>query len=169
MEKMIYVISDTYFGRFASAKDRGIEPDNHNQTLIDKWNSIVKPNDIVWHLGGFAWDVLSAEEAITKLNGTINIIMSPVDEQFRDVFNIHGVVSYKGYFELTGHNIVLSHYPMVDWPGKEQDIYHIHGGNKEYRAELHKEKRFNVNCELWSLGPVSIESLKEVTELVNKE
>ena len=169
MEKMIYLISDTYFGRFTAAKSRSIDPEKHNQQLIDNWNSIVKPTDIVWHLGGFGWDVLSTEFAIPKLNGIINIILAPTDECQKDVFHINGIPTYKGYFELTGHNVVLSHFPMVNWPGKDKGTILIHGCDKEYKAELHKELRFNANCELWSLGPVSLKSLKEVNELVNEQ
>ena len=166
MEKMIYLISDTYFGRFTSAKNRSIDPEKYNQQLIDNWNSIVKPDDVVWHLGGFGWDVLSLEAVLIKLNGVINVIMAPTDECQKDVFHIHGIPTHKGYFELTGHNVVLSHYPMVNWPGKDTGTMLIHGCNKEYKAELHKELRFNVNCDLWSLGPVSLKSLKEVNELI---
>ena len=111
---MIYLTSDTYFGRFTSAKDRSIDPEKYNQELIDKWNSIVKPTDIIWHLGGFSWDLLTAESVIPKLNGIINVIMAPTDECQKDVFHIHGIPTHKGYFELIGHNVVLSHYPMVN-------------------------------------------------------
>ena len=46
---------------------------------------------------------------------------------------------------------------------------HLHGNNKEYKSDLNKEKRFNVNCDLWSLEPVSLESLKEITEMVKEQ
>ena len=110
----------------------------------------------------------SAESIISKLNGTINIIMAPTDEHLKDVFHIHGIPTYKGYVELLINTepCVLSHFPMVSWPGKENKTFHIHGGDKEYKAELHKELRYNVNCELWSLGPITFNSLKEIKELI---
>ena len=165
---MIYVTSDTFFGRTALAKQRGFssaqEMDNE---IILNWNEKVKPSDIVWHLGNFGWDVISSEEALVRLNGTINLIPSEIDENINDVLRIQGVGKYTGYKIIESINCVLSHWPLADWPGKRNNnSLHLHGGDKEYKSELMIEKRFNVNCDLWSLSPVSIESLNEIKEMV---
>ena len=55
MATMIYVISDTFFGRSSKAKDRGFADTQEMQnSMIEKWNSKVNKNDIVYHLGNFA-------------------------------------------------------------------------------------------------------------------
>ena len=38
-----------------------------NETLIENWNSVVIPEDVVYVLGNFAWDPTTAEETLTKL------------------------------------------------------------------------------------------------------
>jgi calcineurin-like phosphoesterase family protein len=135
--------------------------------LIENWNEKIKPNDIVWHLGNFAWDVIAGESALQRLNGQINLIQSETDMSMNDMFNVQGVNKFQGYFISEGHNCVMSHWPLVDWPAKRtKQSLHLHGSDKEYRSQLQIEKRFNVNCELWSLGPVSLESLNDIKNMV---
>ena len=172
METMIYVTSDTHFGRHKAAKRRGFDNvDDMDQSMIDKWNSKVSENDIVWHLGNFAWDIISAENALMQLNGSINLVMSEFDLGMQEIFANQNVIQKHGYYVLETKGCVLSHWPMVNWPAKNHSTptMHIHGNNKEYKSDLNKENRFNVNCELWSLEPVSLESLKEVTQMVKEQ
>jgi calcineurin-like phosphoesterase family protein len=42
-----------------------------NSTLIKNWNNKVKKNDVVFHLGNFAWDPVTARKVLKKLNGKI--------------------------------------------------------------------------------------------------
>ena len=168
MAKMIYLISDTFFGRTSIAKERGFSTvEEMNNQLIQNWNDKVKPKDIVWHLGNFAWDIISGETALQNLNGTINIIQSEIDMTMENIFEFQGVLKHDGYYILESQNCVLSHWPLADWPGKRtNNTLHLHGGSKEYKSELMIEKRFNVNCDLWSLSPVSLESLNDVKDMV---
>ena len=172
MAKMIYTTSDTHFGRHSVAKNRGFDSvDDMDQSMIDKWNSKVNENDIVWHLGNFAWDIISAENALTQLNGQINLIVSEFDLGLKEIYDTHNIVQMHGYYVLESKGCVLLHWPMANWPAKNHDIssMHLHGNNKEYKSDLNKENRFNVNCELWSLEPVSLESLNEVTQMVKEQ
>ena len=167
MGTMIHLISDTFFGRTSLAKQRGFSSaEEMDNQIIENWNDKVKPDDIVWHLGNFCWDVISGENAIQRLNGNINIIQSEIDICFNDMFSIHGINKFQGYFILESDNVVMSHWPMADWPAKIKDSLHLHGGNKKYKSELMTEKRFNVNCELWSLGPISMHALNDIKDMV---
>ena len=168
MAKIIYVISDTFFGRSSLAKARGFSSSEEmDAVLIKEWNDKVKPDDIIWHLGNFAWDIIAGENALHQLNGNINLIQSELDEGLSEIYQIQNIPLFKGYVIIKSLNIVMSHWPMYDWPAKyENNSMHIHGGDKEYRAQLNIENRFNVNCELWSLHPVSINALNETKDMV---
>lgn len=70
---MIYVIADTHFSHNNIIKycNRPFEnTSSMNQYIVQKWNNIVKPNDIVFHLGdvgfGFKEKLIPL---ITNLNG----------------------------------------------------------------------------------------------------
>ena len=65
--------------------------------------------------------------------------------------------------------LVLSPWPLKNWPGKKHNVLHVHGGDKRYKANLNTELRFNANCDLWSLAPISLESLLEVIETFNEQ
>jgi calcineurin-like phosphoesterase family protein len=167
MAKMIYATSDTFFGRSSYAKERGFNSvEEMDQAMIDKWNSKVNEGDIVWHLGNFGWDVISIENALMQLNGTINLILSEYDKASQEVFKLQNVKTFEGYYIMESKNLVLSHWPMTIWPAKYSSVksMHLHGNDKELKANLDIEKRFNVNCELWSLGPISVDSLIEIAE-----
>jgi len=167
MATQIYFISDTFFGRTSLIKDRKYSSVKEmNRSIIDKWNSVVTNDDIVYHLGNFGWDIISTEEALHELNGKINLIPSPYDLRNINLFKLNNINLIPGIFEIPSRGCVLSHYPLKDWVGKDKDILHIHGGNKEYKADLEKELRFNANCELWSNTPISIDALKEVVNMV---
>ena len=56
----IFVTSDTHLCheniiKFTDSSGNRIRPFNNiwemNETILQHWNSVVKPNDIVWHLG----------------------------------------------------------------------------------------------------------------------
>ena len=73
--KDFFITSDTWFGRpqilqianRLSFKDI----DDMNDKLIKNWNKTVKKNDLVFHLGNFAWDPNTARNVLEKLNGQI--------------------------------------------------------------------------------------------------
>ena len=67
--KDFYITSDTWFGRpqilqIANRKFKDIEA--MNTALIKNWNKKVKKNDVVFHLGNFAWDPTTARRVLKK-------------------------------------------------------------------------------------------------------
>jgi len=167
METMIYVTSDTFFGRSSKAKERGFKDAQEMQIeMIKRWNNQVRREDIVYHLGSFAWDLISTETAFMHLNGTINLIGSPYDNATIETLNIFKGVHkiHKDIHVIESLDCVLSYWPLRTWPCKQQGSLHIHGGDKRFKANLEKESRFNANCDLWSLAPISLDSLLEITK-----
>ena len=70
---MIYIIADTHFSHNNIIKycERPFsDTQEMNNYIVEKWNSVVKPNDIVLHLGDVGFGL--KEELIpliTSLNG----------------------------------------------------------------------------------------------------
>jgi calcineurin-like phosphoesterase family protein len=76
-----WIISDTHFGhrnildfepcRLTQMRIDGYNADEHDQWMIDTWNATVKPDDVVLHLGDFAFKpgyyTKEFEEAYEKL------------------------------------------------------------------------------------------------------
>ena len=62
MEPKIYITSDTFFGRrnIIEIANRPFKDlDEMHAVMVNNWNSVVTDNDIVYHLGNFAWTPIS--------------------------------------------------------------------------------------------------------------
>jgi calcineurin-like phosphoesterase family protein len=113
MNNRVFIISDTHFGHnkicdfekdarpFASVKE-------HDDALVDRWNSVVNKNDTVWHLG----DVLFGEHSFTvlgRLNGIKHLVMGNHDH--------YPILRYAAYFnKILGcvkmRDCIFTHVPI---------------------------------------------------------
>ena len=170
----VFVTSDLLFGRQKAAEDRGFETaDEMEKALIEGWNLVVGPNDLVYHLGNFSWDPISAETALPYLNGKIVFGSGMYDRHMGDISSVA-----LGKHSLLKHSInvlrdipvskkkkadaVMSYWPLIDWPGKENGIMHIHGGL--IASNLDDGHRFCVSCDKWSLKPVEFDVLFDIAK-----
>ena len=161
----IFFTSDTFFGRKTTALKRGFtSTEEMEEVIIENWNKKVGVNDIVYHLGNFAWDPVSAEYSIIHLNGRINFIGGSYDKHMSEISLVkagrHHLLPAISY--IPKESIVLSHWPLMDWPEKENGSLHIHGGS--IKSNLENELRFNANIENWSMTPVDLDVLKDIIE-----
>jgi calcineurin-like phosphoesterase family protein len=161
----IFFTSDTFFGRTLKAKERGFSTSEEmDDILIDNWNQVVGDDDIVFHLGNFSWDPISAEGAIIHLKGNIRFVGGSYDKHLSGVSLIqigrHHLLPLISY--IPKQKMVLSHWPLMDWDDKDQDTLHIHGGKLHHNLE--DGYRFNANCDKWGLKPIELETLKDIIE-----
>ena len=83
-EVNIWFTSDTHFNhnniiRFCNRPWNTVE--EMDKALIENWNSVVKPDDIVFHLGDFAFAPNSKWKTLLQaLNGKIYLIVGNHDE-----------------------------------------------------------------------------------------
>jgi len=100
-----------------------------NEFMIKKWNEKVGDNDIVLHLGDFAFKG-RAREIRNRLNGTIILIRGNHDYNLTEG---EGFIIVDG--SLTIGNKILSHRPLEIIPEGFINIFgHIHH-NKAYSGE----------------------------------
>ncbi len=172
--KDFYVTSDTWFGRehiLQIGKDRNQFADvkEMNRHIIKQWNKVVKKDDVVFHLGNFACDPNTAETVLSQLKGKIYFIVGNHDDALIDVFeNFKNVVIIEDQIlTLPMHDVVLSHYPLRDWGGKESGTLHIHGHSIfNNLTDLSVERRVNICTDHWGLKPIKISTLKD---FINEE
>ena len=171
--KDFYVTSDTWFGReqilqIANRKDFKDIKDMNN-SLVKLWNKTVKKDDVVFHLGNFAWDPHTAETMLRKLNGKIYFLLGPSDEALLDVYEEFksAVILEDQILTLPMHDVVLCHYPLRDWGGKESGTLHIHGHSLfNNLTDLASERRVNICTDHWGFKPIKISTLKD---FINEE
>lgn len=152
----VYFTSDLHLGhasiiRFAGAHGRqGTNSVEHDEWIIDSWNSIVRKRDLVWVLGDVAMGRPGTKESpgegwnnlakVAKLNGTKKIILGNHDdmpiEAYMKYFQVmRGMDRYKGHW--------LSHSPMhpVELRGRKNVHGHVHHNS------LDDERYINVCVE----------------------
>jgi calcineurin-like phosphoesterase family protein len=134
---MDYFTSDTHFGHANVIKycDRPYKDQwEMNDALIKNWNSVVKPEDLVFHLGDFGFmNPPSLVKIVWRLNGTICLV--PGNHDSRQLLNkLYEIPQTKlvveeRYKELSfnSRKIVLCHYPIESWNNMSHGSIHLHG------------------------------------------
>jgi len=101
-----------------------------NETIIERWNSCVKPGDMIYHLGDFGFANPNKLESVMKrLNGQIYYITGNHDHALRNKHLSKYFVWQREYTEIKVDNrkICLFHYPITEWNGAHHGSLHFHG------------------------------------------
>jgi calcineurin-like phosphoesterase family protein len=108
-----FVISDTHFNhrniiRYCNRPFVTVE--QMNQQLILNWNSVVSPEDTVWHVGDFGFGDLSSING--QLNGHVHLIQGNHDSSV--TWNSFNFASRQRWqlLELNGLRVLLTHFPV---------------------------------------------------------
>ena len=165
----IFVTSNQQFGRNGAidAYERPFSSVNEmNFELIDRWNSVVSDEDMVYVLGNFAWDPESAEIAVKSLHGNIVFLNGEYDNAIEEIIEIMDSESfsflYNSIEELPELNVVLSYWPLLDWPEKNKGSYSVVGHpDKKYQTN-HKTNVINCACDFWNFKPIEITKTLEL-------
>jgi calcineurin-like phosphoesterase family protein len=117
----------------------------------------------VFHLGNFAWDPITCENVLKKLNGVIVFLRGNADEI---LFEQDVLISQESILSLKHFDVVLCHYPMKNWPGKETGTIHFHG-HELYNNETTLVKGcnvVNVCTDFWDFKPVKFSAIKNIID-----
>lgn len=166
----VWFIGDTHFGhsnilKFSEARRHFKDIDHHNQTLIENWNSIIKPNDKVYHLGdvSFGRDNL---RHVRKLNGNKTLIMGNHDKYSVEEYIHFGFTKVVGCMKYM--EFVLSHIPIHPEMFEYRWEYNIHG-HIHMKGKYTLDSRYvNVNACVRDLMPVSLEQVRREAKPVDK-
>lgn len=108
------------------------------EDMIQNWNRVVMPGDVVFHLGDFAFcGSQKLKELTNRLNGDIYLIMGNHDykmfssEASKRLFE---AVVPQLSIEVDNQKIILNHYPMLTYAGiwRNEPVWqlfgHVHSG-----------------------------------------
>lgn len=131
-----------------------------DKQIVDRWNSVVQPEDVVWVLGDFAFrNERAAENYLKVLNGTKHLVIGNHDSE--GTMTAPGWASIQPYAEIAeaSRKIVLCHYPMRVWNGSHRDSWmlygHVHGRLKPARNTL------DVGADANDFTPLSLSQITE--------
>lgn len=169
----IWFTSDHHFGHknIIPYADRPLETlEEMNKVLIEKWNSKVKKNDFVYHLGDFALCNTSfLNKILDQLNGNVFLIKGNHDDTALKCKNRFEWI--KDYHEMKVEDsdatkgkqmIVLMHYAMRVWNkshyGSWQLFGHSHGNLPDKETSL----SFDVGVDCHDFYPISYNEVKVI-------
>ena len=154
----VFITSDTFFGRKKNAKERGFESaEDMNLTMAANWNKKVAEDDVVIHLGNFAWTPNDVEEMIEVLNGNIIFMLGDRDQALITIAEGDESINIIQDQIAVHEDIIISHWPLEAWVGKDKGKYHFHGHVEAgLKTDLKKMLRVNACCDNWSLAPIEI-------------
>lgn len=131
-----------------------------NEVLMEKWNSTVGKNDIVWCLGDICLgDRNYIPELVSKLNGRINLVMGNHDTRNVKFYMDSGFHRVYDRPVLINGMIVLSHEPL-EWV--QEPMFNIFGhvhDNPIYKT--FSRSGCCVCVERHDYAPISWKTLKE--------
>ena len=154
--------------------------DQMNQWIIDKWNSRVQKNDIVYMLGDFSFiNTNITRKFLEKLKGNKHLIWGNHDKSLKGLENyfescsdIKDVVFKQSSFPFLQEDVaaVLCHYPILAWNGRNYGSLMIHGhshGNLDDFNIQSKELRVDVGIDS-KLADYDMVSLEQIYEYMKK-
>lgn len=179
-----FVTSDSHFGHntmttWENMPRRFIFENSHemNKKLIDNWNSVVGKDDIVYHLGDFAFtSPKNAREILFSLNGQIHLIKGNHDK-WKDLKKINAdnkfasISDYKEIkYSLKGveYHICMMHFPIFSWNRKMYGSIHFFGHCHNKLVMPGKCCDVGVDTDLANFYPINIENAIEYTNTLEK-
>lgn len=134
------------------------------EALIENWNSVVKPNDLIFHLGDlFFSKAKRAEELAKRMNGRKILIQGNHDHYSKSKYkNVLGFDVYQHYFF---DDLLFSHHPQHEIPLRvainsgllKGNVHgHVHSEIEGLDQSIYK----CVSVELTDYKPIHIEEVK---------
>ena len=159
-----FYISDLHFGHTNCLKFDNrpwFTIEEHDKALIENWNKVVSPGDIVYILGDMFW--CRTQEAIRildQLNGQ-KILIKGNHDRCHDTQFIKRFVKITDYLEVDdeGRNIVLCHYPIPCFKNHYYGWYHLYGHvHNSFEANMMEHCKTEMTdlyvkpCEMYNCG-----------------
>ena len=178
-ESQVFFTSDTHFGHSNIIKycQRPFNSAEHmDEVLINNWNEVVSPQDIVFHLGDFCFG--SDKEWIKilqRLNGTKYLILGNHDlkkiansNQIKDYF---ADINMQMRLVVDKQKMLLNHYPFLCFEGGYQNVWQLFGHvhSSKHSTGLDKERlvhlfptQYDVGVDNNNYRPVSFAQVSQI-------
>ena len=178
--EQVFFTSDSHFCHEAIIKycERPFKSvEEMNEAIIENWNSVVGPKDIVFHLGDFGLGPSEKlKDIFQRLNGEIYLIMGNHDfRQTKGVLSMFREVHLEMLIEVEKTKIILNHYPMLCFSGSNRsDVWqlfgHVHtrektAGYDAVRLQYLLSTQYDVGVDNNDFTPVSFGQIQRIIQI----
>ncbi len=136
-----------------------------NETLIKNWNSVVKPRDMVYHLGDFCFgkDDYTFDLYFKQLNGLIIFIKGNHDKlAWRNKHKFFASSDFGREIEVDGQKITLCHYAMRVWDKSHYTAWDLYGHSHGSLPDDPHALSIDVGVDCHNYTPISFEQVGEI-------
>jgi calcineurin-like phosphoesterase family protein len=139
-----------------------------NEGMITNWNAMVRPGDLVYHLGDFAFTTPEVATKIARrLNGQKYLVFGNHDKRLRKEpdFLKHWIWA-KDFAEIKvgDQKIVLCHYAMLTWNQSHRGSWNLHGHSHGSLPDDPNANRVDVGVDCWDYQPVHFDTIKSLMD-----
>ncbi|WP_225883039.1 metallophosphoesterase family protein [Sphingomonas aliaeris] len=157
---MIFFTADTHFGDHRTINIQR-RPFNDvaamDAVMMERWNSVVRPTDTVWHLGDVARRPADVPGLLAGLNGTKHLLRGNNDPAATLTATGWASVGDYAELELDGRKLVLCHYAFRSWNGQHRGAINLHGHSHGRLKPM--PRQFDVGVDVRDFTPVMLEQL----------
>lgn len=158
----VWFTADTHFGHAKVIRHCGrpfATADEMDEVMLRRWVERVNPEDVVYHLGDFAFP-RRADSIAARLPGRKYLLRGNHDRG-RPPSGFEDLGHYRE-LRLPGvRPLVLCHYAFATWRGSNRGSLHLHG-HSHGRLEPGRKLRLDVGVDAWDFAPVRLERVLEV-------
>ena len=142
-----------------------------NEALVANWNSVVKPDDHVYHLGDFCFGNVDKWNWFLepgRLNGHIHLILGNHDPErvFREgtMFERFDSIEFQHILIIEGWTVILNHFPFASFSNNfDHKVIALSGhthigplvGDLDRFVDMYKPNQYDVGCDNNNFTPVS--------------
>jgi len=164
MTRKIWFTTDPHYGHWNIVKycNRPFSSiEEMNKTLIDKWNSVIKPEDLVYVVGDItmSYSKKKMKEIFDQLNGEKILIKGNHDK--KATIPIDSFVEIHDRLHITGENydFILVHDPAEAAANHETDQKYICGHLHSYPEDRMYRNWFDAGVDGNNFTPISLEEI----------
>ena len=161
----VFFIADLHLSHTNMALKRGFPTvEEHDEYIIEKWNSVVSKRDVTYILGDVTMEKSAPYPLLDRLNGIKHVVLGNHDRRqdvkklLEHVESVAGMIQYKG--------IMLTHCPIHPMELDYRFKYNIHGHIHDKQVMeidrggfLKDERYICVSCEQIDYTPKKLEEL----------
>jgi calcineurin-like phosphoesterase family protein len=143
---------------FKSNNPKAVNMEQHDNDLVDNWNSIVGKKDTVYILGDLAWR--NHSHFIMRLNGSPKFLLrGNHDKMNGESYNLFAELGgaryqYSFFTQIQKQHIMLSHCPYESWFSSCHGSWNLHGHSHGRMKERVDMLRVDVGVDCWGYFPV---------------
>jgi calcineurin-like phosphoesterase family protein len=130
-----------------------------DEAMIKRWNTVVAPGDLVYHLGDFSFGPQA--DYLPRLNGEKHLVLGNHDPKRMRGRDNAGWASVNEMLHIKapdGTRLVLCHYAMRVWNRSHRAVIHLYGHSHGSLAGDSQSCDVGVDC--WDFVPVSLDAIK---------